>query len=409
MKAVVLALLFLMLFHGAACDALRALVEAFFGAADVLEERLDVALLGLTAWLRRPGPLDPRRALVGLFLVALAVAVAYADFTVLLASLGLIWPTDVPPFWLAFSIVGVTAAVGMLTHSVSGLWARLALTILACSLIVGQAMVAYVRTAQLAAIRSIVDVSAFAADDGTLVIAGADAAQPTEGIAKTPAVAEPERLGPGMAAGIAVILCISQVAAAWGGISFAGGVLTWVVSFPVLLVLVIPWIALRMLSASGLRGGFTLVINGLATAVVAATQLPAKIAPFPWTEASLRRRLAFRRRVLLEALQQKDESSAGSLRASIEEELREAEKDGFREFITEYARQRRTFLHDLLQATFNSARENLDHVPDFIVRMWFWPLDKAWHLMTIVGGEARFPSRKAPSNKLDSDKNEVDR
>jgi hypothetical protein len=40
--------------------------------------------------------------------------------------------------------------------------------------------------------------------------------------------------------------------------------------------------------------------------------------------------------------------------------------------------------------------------------MWFWPLDKAWHLMTIVGGEARFPAHKTPSN-LEANKKEVEK
>jgi len=410
MGPIILALLLLVLFHRLVCAAVRALVEAFFGATAVLEERLGVAIRGLTAWLGQPVPPEPTRALVGLFLVSLTATVAYADFAVLLASLGLIWPTDVPPAWLAFSIVAVTVAVGMLTHSVVGVWARVATTVLACALIGGQGTVAYVRTAQLAAVRSIVDASATGGDDGALVIAGGGATQSAESMVTPSAVsAQPDRLGPAMAAGIAVILCLSQIAAAWGAISFAGGVLTWVVSFPALLALGIPWIVLRMLSASGLLGGLRLVLDALAATLESAEQIPAKIAPFPWTDASLRRRLDWKRRVLLAGLQEKEDSDTGRLRASVEQELRDAEIDGFREFTTEYARQRRIFLHDLLQEAFNSARGNLEHVPDSIVRMWFWPLDKAWHLMTIVGGEARFPAHKAPSKNLGSSKNEVER
>jgi hypothetical protein len=279
MGPIILALLLLVLFHRLVCAAARALVEAFFGAAAVLEERFCVAILDLTAWLGQPVPPEPTRALVGLFLVALTATVAYADFAVLLASLGLIWPTDAPPAWLAFSIVAVTVAVGVLTHSVVGVWARVATTILACALIGGQGTVAYVRTAQLAAVRSIVDASATVGDDGTLVIAGGSAA---ESMVNPSAVsAQPDRLGPAMAAGIAVILCLSQIAAAWGAISFAGGVLTWVVSFPALLALGFPWIVLRILSASGLLGGLRLVLDALAATLESAEQIPAKIAPFP--------------------------------------------------------------------------------------------------------------------------------
>jgi hypothetical protein len=164
-----------------------------------------------------------------------------------------------------------------------------------------------------------------------------------------------------------------------------------------------------MLSASGLRGGLRLALDALATTLESAEQIPARIAPFPWTDASLRRRLDWKRRVLWAGLQEKEDSDAGRLRASVEQELRDAEIGGFREFTTEYARQRRLFLHDLLQQAFNSARGNLEHVPDSIVRMWFWPLDKAWHLMTVVGGEARFPAHKAPSKNLDVNKKEVER
>lgn len=406
----ILALLFLVLFHRMMCAAVRALLEAFFGAIAVLEDRLGAAILALTAWLGRAGPPDPTRALVGLFLVALTATVAYADYTVLLASLGLIWPTDAPPAWLAFSIVAVTVAIGMLTHSVVGLGAKIATAILACALIGGQGTVAYLRTVQLAAVRSIVDASATAADDGVLAIAGRGANQSTEPmVSPSSAPAQPDRLGAYMAAGIAIILCLSQIAAAWGGISFAGGVLIWVISFPGLLALVIPWIILRMLSASGLYGGLTLVLDALATTLESAEQIPARLAPFPWTDASLRRRLDWKRRVVLAGLQEKEDSDAGRLRASVEQELRDAEVDGFREFTIEYARQRRIFLHDLLQEALNSARENLEHVPDRIVRMWFWPLDKAWHLMSVVGGEARFPAHKAPSKNLDTKKEEVER
>lgn len=241
MGEIILALLLLVLFRRLVCAVARAVVDALFGAFAVLEERFAATILNLTAWLGRSGRPDPTRVLVGLFLVALTATVAYAEYTVLLASLGLIWPTDAPPARLAFSIVAVTIAVGMLTHSVVGLGARVATTILACALILGQGTVAYVRTAKLAAVRSIVDASATAADDGALVIAGGSATQSTESMVNPSAApAQADRLEPAMAAGVAIILCLSQIAAAWGGISFADGVLAWLVSFPALLALVIP-------------------------------------------------------------------------------------------------------------------------------------------------------------------------
>jgi hypothetical protein len=340
MGLIILVLLFLVLFRRVVCAAVRGLIEAVFGAVAVLEGRFGAALLGLTVWLGRPGPPDPMRALVGLFLVALTATTAYADFTVLLASLGLIWPTDAPPAWLAFSIVAVTVAVGMLTHSVVGAWARVATAILACALIGGQGTIAYVRTSQLAAVRSYVDASATGDDDGALVIAGGGPTRSAESMVNPSVVSvQPDRLGPAMAAGIAIILCLSQIAAAWGGISFAGGILTWLVSFPALLALMIPWVVLRMLSASGLQSGFSLVLDALAAALESAAKIPAKIAPFPWTDAAMRRRLDWKRRVLLASLQEKEDFENGSLRASVEQKLRDAEIDGFREFAIEYTRQ----------------------------------------------------------------------
>src|SRR6266568_2822163 len=121
--------------------------------------------------------------------------------------------------------------------------------------------------AQLASVRSIVDASATRGDDGALVIAGGGATQSNASMVNpsaVPAHAQPDRLGRARAAGIAIILCLSQIAAAWSGICFAGGVLTWVVAFPALLALVILWIELRMLSASGLRGGLRLGFAALA-------------------------------------------------------------------------------------------------------------------------------------------------
>ena len=97
MGVMILALLFIVIFHKSACAAAHTLIEAFFDAIGVVEERFAAAILDLTAWLRRPGLPDPTRALVGLFLVALTATVAVAEYTALLASLGIIWPTDAPP------------------------------------------------------------------------------------------------------------------------------------------------------------------------------------------------------------------------------------------------------------------------------------------------------------------------
>jgi hypothetical protein len=286
----------------------------------------------------------------------------------------------------------------MLTHLVSGLWARIALVVLACSLIGAQGTIAYVRTSQLATIRSVLEASAVTADDGALVIAGAQGAQsvapltgPTVNLPAVPA--QHDQLGPTMAAGIATILCLAQIAAAWGAISFAGGFLPWVVASPALLALAIPWLALQMLSASGLRGGFPLALDALSAVLESTAQIPAKIAPFPWTDASLRQRLDRKRRALLAELQEKEDSETGKLRASVEQELRDAERAALREFIADAARQRRVFLSELLQEAFEASRGNLQGVSDSIVRMWFWPLDKAWRLVSIVRGDGQFPSR----------------
>src|SRR2546430_757392 len=130
MQLIIFALVCFVIFQRAVCAAVKGLLEAVFGTAATIEERLILVIGVLTSWVGRAGLPDPALALVGLFLVALTGTVAYADYTVLLASLGLIWPTEAPPAWLAFSIVAVTVAVGMLTHSVASLSARVATAIL---------------------------------------------------------------------------------------------------------------------------------------------------------------------------------------------------------------------------------------------------------------------------------------
>lgn len=407
----ILALLLLVMFRRVACEAAQAMLGASFAAATVAEERFHSALVSVTGWLRRSGTPEPRATLVGMFLLALAVAVAYADYSVLLASLTLVWPTDVPPAWLAFSVVAITAAVGMLAHSVRGMLPRAALLLLTCALIGAQATVAYLRTTQLAAVRSTVDATTETSDDGSLVIVGATSATPSRvtPVAVSPPSPLPDRLGPAMAAGIAAVLCISQVAAAWGGISFGGGALTWILALPSLLALAVPWLALRMLSASGLRDGSKSVLDATIASLDAAWRTLAGMAPFPSTEASLLRRLERKRRTRMAELQDKEDAGAASLRASVEQELRDAEKDAFREFLGEYARLRRGYFRDALQEAFQKERADFQGVARCVVWMWFWPLDKAWHLMSVLTSAGRFGGARRAGTDSETGHREVER
>jgi hypothetical protein len=392
------AILLLLLLRRPVCDAARAIVDFLFAVCATFERRLGMAIGRVTGWLARSGSLNPVEVLVGLFLSILAGTVAYADYTVLLASLDLIWPSDAPPAWLAFSIVALAAAVGILTHSVRAPLVKIVLIVLTILLAGTQGTVAYMRTAQLASIRAIAEARP-SDDDGKIAIAPGRTVPslvlPHEGaIASIVASAKLDWRGPAMAAGIAVVLCLSQIAAAWGAISFAGGALTWLACFPALVALLIPWLALGALSTSRLRDGLTLVFDGIFAVLQLVVEIPAKIAPFPTTPESLRRRLEWRNRRRLVVLQEREDSAAALFRASVEGKVREAEGRALEEFLAEYSAQRRTMMVHLLEQAFRSAQEDLQHLPEFVVRMWFWPLDKAWHLTNMVRGGPRFPSTK---------------
>jgi hypothetical protein len=86
-----------------------------------------------------------------------------------------------------------------------------------------------------------------------------------------------------------------------------------------------------------------------------------------------------------------------SWRADIEGELHHSERSIFREFLAEHAAKRRECFRALLDEAIRRSPAALAHLPERMIRIWLWPLQKASAVALMVGGDLGVKARTARS------------
>jgi hypothetical protein len=261
------------------------------------------------------------------------VAITRADFIVLAQSFDLILPADSGgKKWIAFSMVALTAGTGVLMHCVRRPVQVAGCAVLACLLIAAQAATAYTRTSQLDEARAVADT--FMPDSaGSLAIAG------------------------------------QQPAA--------------------------PWLVLRAVFAQAVRERLLSLITAIFGLFAGVKSALAQLAPAPLTAEAHAYRLARRRRAAESEMEEAEFAAMASWRGDIEGELRQSELSIFREFLAEHAAKRRECFRALLDEAIRRSPAALAHVPERIIRIWLWPLQKVSAVALMVGGDLGIKTRTA--------------
>lgn len=84
----------------------------------------------------------------------------------------------------------------------------------------------------------------------------------------------------------------------------------------------------------------------------------------------------------------------GRPRASLGD-LRQSERSIFHEFLAAHAAKRRECFRTLLDEAARRAPMALAHLPERIIRIWLWPLQKASTVAIMVGGDLGIKARSA--------------
>jgi hypothetical protein len=328
---------------------------------------------------------------VAVLLAGAAVAVARADYRVLELSFDMILPAEFGGAGLlAFSVVALTAGVGILAHCVQRP-VHVAICALTAFLLVGtQAVTAYSRTRQLEEARAVVDRAA-PVDDGALVIAGQQPATATSATVRKEVVID--AFGPALSAGIAGLLGAAQLLLAWGVVLLGGSAVAWFAATPVLLLLAAPWVLLRALMGPEVKAGVLALVSAFFGIFDASKSAVARLAPPNATAEAHEYRQQRRRRAIEAELEDAELAGAARLRGDLEAGIRVSESAALSDFLNSYSAARSSFFRGLLDEALRKAKAGMDPLPEYVVNMWNWPLKKVWRLLVVISGERGLNTR----------------
>ncbi len=245
-------------------------------------------------FLLRAGPVEPVGSLVCFALVALAIFAMRADYLVLLDSLRLILPWPGSSRLLATTLVGLTAGVGLLFHSIRPALARGGLLALALCLLGGQFLIAHERSRQLLELEEArVEMEDAADAPASLVVDGVvlDFAPAANGTTASPevAAAAPKRdLRPLLAGASAFLFAMAEIVCVWGALVLGDAAICWTLAAPLFLLLgVLRGVAGLLAQLARVAGE---VAGALLQVPVAATAAVRRLALFDFVSRWHRRR-----------------------------------------------------------------------------------------------------------------------
>jgi hypothetical protein len=254
---VVFALVILaVLFPSQAECAAKAPLELLSFAFELLARSVGVVRKRLWTWLTGGPAPAPSVVLVGAIFAALACPLSVVNFQILKPSVALVWPTEVGADWVALGTVLATLSVGFLAHQVCGRLARAAVCALAIGLVGLQGSIAYLRVAEMDALRGASAATTRPAPQGSLVIQGAadsGASRDSELTEKRPD-ALLEGLPPWLALMLAALVSAGEISTLFGAFRFGGPTLAWIAFGVPLLMLCASNMLLAALGSTWLRG-----------------------------------------------------------------------------------------------------------------------------------------------------------
>lgn len=263
-------------------EAIQAFCEQISGLIEGLYEFAQNGLKNIVGWLltlsEKPKPLP---SLFGLIILAIAVLdSSLAEFPVARKTIGVVLPWGEEAPKLAFALVGLTAATGILAHLANGGLKKASL-VLAILLVMTQGFLAYLRASESLPLAGQND--EFDRDEGGLIIEGIDGQvndfqTPATTVTSTPpSIFNPTVL---LATTAAVLFSSAAVVTFWGGTVLAGSFLTWMVCWlvggVVLAIWFVPTALLFPLHLIVNQGQLTRVILTIAETIFAICGLPLK-------------------------------------------------------------------------------------------------------------------------------------
>lgn len=263
-------------------EAVKALCEQVSALIEGLYEFAKNGLKNTVGWLltlsEKPKPFP---SLFGLIILAIAVLdSSLAEFPVARKTIGVIFPWSDEAPMLAFALVGLTAATGILGHLAKG-GLRKAAFLLAILLVITHGFLAYLRASESSPLVGKND--AFDIDQGGLIIEGIDGqandfqTPETTVTPNPPSIFNPTVL---LATIAAVLFSTAAVVTFWGGTVLAGSFVTWMVCWILggvgLAICFVPTALLFLLHLIVDQDRLTKVILAIAEAFFTICRLPLK-------------------------------------------------------------------------------------------------------------------------------------
>lgn len=269
---------------GIVSDQVREVIQAFCeklsGVIEGLYHFAQNALKKIIAWLKLTETPRPDLSFWGLLLLAIAVLASIAEYRISRRTVTVIFPWGEEAPMLAFALVALTAATGILAHRKDGGVRRAAL-VLAVLLIVTQGLLANRRAIETLAAEEMSNELTLDINSGGLIIDGADGQVNDDFPTST---TETARSHPNWRTGFhptvllatltAVLFSTAAVITFWGGARLGGSALTWFIGGMGIVVWAVPTAFLFVLHLIVEQNRLTRAILAITDAILAICRLP---------------------------------------------------------------------------------------------------------------------------------------
>lgn len=258
-------------------EAIKTFCEKISGLIEGLYEFAKNGLQKIIGWLKLTETPKPLPSFFGLLILAIAVLVSVAEFRISQKTITVIFPWGAEAEMLAFALVALTAATGILAHLANGKVQKAAL-VLAVLLIVTQGLLAFQRTREFLASGGMVDL--VERDGGGLLLDGDGQVNEFQAPPEETAITHTSRssLNPTvlLATATAVLFSSAAVVTFWGGTNLGGSTLALFAGGIGLAIWAVFTAPLFFLHLIVLQDRLTKVILAMADSIFAICKLPLK-------------------------------------------------------------------------------------------------------------------------------------